>query len=145
MFQMKVTEKSRYILCLVIFFRKSCRLWDNVEKFGAIRDAKNDTMWHIRVSWWISKAIHAHEHKHAHAPEPSRASTSARVHTQTNMIYSLFSTPTIVSWTRLSVTLGVHCLSCLLLHRQNSFSCKCYNFCMLSIKRDSTLCRLCYI
>jgi len=33
MFQTKVVEKIKtHILCSVTFFRKSCRLWDNVEK-----------------------------------------------------------------------------------------------------------------
>jgi len=33
MFQTKGVEKIKtHILCSVTFFRKSCRLWDNVEK-----------------------------------------------------------------------------------------------------------------
>jgi len=33
MFQTKVVEKIKtHILCSVIVFRKSCRLWDNVGK-----------------------------------------------------------------------------------------------------------------
>jgi len=33
MFQTKVVEKIKtHILCLLTFSRKSCRLWDNVEK-----------------------------------------------------------------------------------------------------------------
>jgi len=34
MFQTKVVEKIKTrILCSVTFFLKSCRLWDNVEKY----------------------------------------------------------------------------------------------------------------
>jgi len=33
MFQTKVVEKIKtHILCSITFFRKTCRLWDNVEK-----------------------------------------------------------------------------------------------------------------
>jgi len=33
MFQTKIVEKIKtHILCSVTFARKSCRLWDNVEK-----------------------------------------------------------------------------------------------------------------
>ena len=36
LFQIKVVEKMKTrILCSVVFSRKSCRLWDNVETFGA--------------------------------------------------------------------------------------------------------------
>jgi len=35
MFQTKVVEKIKtHILCSITFFLKSCRLWDNVEKYG---------------------------------------------------------------------------------------------------------------
>jgi hypothetical protein len=34
----KVVEKIKtHILCSIIFFRKSCPLWDNVEKYGRPR------------------------------------------------------------------------------------------------------------
>jgi hypothetical protein len=43
MFQIKVAEKIKiHILCPVIFFRKSCRSWDNVEKYGGAREDAND-------------------------------------------------------------------------------------------------------
>jgi len=35
MFQTKVVEKTKDTFCVQwFFFRKSCRLWDNVEKYG---------------------------------------------------------------------------------------------------------------
>ena len=34
MFQAGVAEKMKTHICLVNFFRKSCRLLDNVEKYG---------------------------------------------------------------------------------------------------------------
>jgi hypothetical protein len=47
MFQIKVLENFKInILCSIIFFsfRKSCLLWDNVEKFGGAREAANDNV-----------------------------------------------------------------------------------------------------
>jgi hypothetical protein len=58
MFQTKVVEKIKtHILCSVIFFKKSCRLWDNVEKYGRARQATHDNTEH--ALWcWITKARH---------------------------------------------------------------------------------------
>jgi hypothetical protein len=49
MLQIKVTQtiKTR-VLCSVTFYRKSCRLWDNVENFGRAREATNDNIAHAR-------------------------------------------------------------------------------------------------
>jgi len=43
----KALDKSKHILCSVTFFlyRKSCRLWDNVEKYCRARQA-TDSMAH---------------------------------------------------------------------------------------------------
>jgi len=39
MFQTKVVGKiEKLILSSVTFFRKSCHLWNNVEKYGTARD-----------------------------------------------------------------------------------------------------------
>jgi hypothetical protein len=39
MYQVKVLDKLKtHILCSTTFLRKSCRLWDNVEKCGATRE-----------------------------------------------------------------------------------------------------------
>jgi hypothetical protein len=47
MFQIKVIDNLKtHILWSVTFFRKSCRLWDNVEKFGVVREAADDAMEH---------------------------------------------------------------------------------------------------
>ena len=49
MFQTKVVEKIKtHILCSVtfFFFRKSCRLWDNVEKYGRAGQATYDNKAH---------------------------------------------------------------------------------------------------
>jgi hypothetical protein len=41
----KCVEKIKtHILCSMKFFRKSCRLWDNVEKYGRARQATDDNI-----------------------------------------------------------------------------------------------------
>jgi len=46
MFETKIEEKIKiHILCSVtLFFRKSCSLWDNVEKYGGAWKATDDKM-----------------------------------------------------------------------------------------------------
>jgi len=47
MFQTKVVEKIKtHILFSVTFFRKSCRLWDNVEKCCRAGQDRDDNMAH---------------------------------------------------------------------------------------------------
>jgi len=47
MLQTKVVEKIKtHILCSVFVFRKSCRLWDNVEKYFGAGQATDDNMAH---------------------------------------------------------------------------------------------------
>jgi hypothetical protein len=48
MFQTKVVAKIKtHILCSVTFFRKSCSLWDNVEKYGTAGQATDGNMAHV--------------------------------------------------------------------------------------------------
>jgi len=48
MFQTKVVEKiATRILCSLIFLRKSCSLWDSVEKYGRARRAH---IWHYNTT-----------------------------------------------------------------------------------------------
>jgi hypothetical protein len=72
------------------------------------------TIWRMRIACSISKAIHAKAHASARVPTPKHAFAYARAHTHTICTYC-FSTATAVSWTRLSVTSYVHCLSCLII------------------------------
>jgi len=47
MFQTKVSDKIKTrILCSIPFFRKSCRLWDNVEKCCRSWKVTGDNMAH---------------------------------------------------------------------------------------------------
>jgi len=44
MFQIKVVEKIKtHVLCSITVFRKSCRLSDNVEKYGTAGQTTNDS------------------------------------------------------------------------------------------------------
>jgi hypothetical protein len=97
------------------FSRKWHRLWDNVEKYGATREATNDvTTWRIRVARWISEATRAQARPHARAPTPTHSSTHASTHPQARArthTHTHFPTATVVLWTRRNVTLYVHCLA----------------------------------
>ena len=53
MFQTEVVEKI--ILCSVTFYRKSGRLWDNVEKYDRLGQATDDKVRRMRFACWITK------------------------------------------------------------------------------------------
>jgi hypothetical protein len=92
--QNKAVEKIKtHILCSVTLFRKSCRLWDNVEKYCRAEQATDDNM------------------AHAHC----MLDTQGYKHTHRICNTYCFSTATVVAGTRLNVTLYVHCLSCYML------------------------------
>jgi hypothetical protein len=62
-FHTKVTEKIKtHILGSVIFFsRKSCRLWNNLEKYCTAGQATDDSrIRRMRFTWWINKATNTH-------------------------------------------------------------------------------------
>jgi len=61
MFQKKVVEKiKKHILYWVTFlFQKSCRLWDNVEKYCRARRVTYDNITHEHYSW-IPQATNVH-------------------------------------------------------------------------------------
>jgi len=47
MFQTKLVEKIKtHILCSATFFRKSCRLWDNVGKYCSAEEVTDDNNAH---------------------------------------------------------------------------------------------------
>jgi hypothetical protein len=53
-------EKSKHILCSRTFFRKSCRLWDNVEKYGEDDEDTDNIIRRMRCACWITKATNTH-------------------------------------------------------------------------------------
>jgi hypothetical protein len=92
MFQTKFVEKIKtHILWSITFsFQKSCRLWNNVDKYGTAEEANDDNMiGRMRFAWWITKV------------------------TDTLRICNCFFTATVVTRTPLSITVYVCCLSCL--------------------------------
>jgi predicted deacetylase len=92
MFLTKVVEKIKtQILCLNNFFSKSCRLWDNLEKFCTAEQAIDDNR------------------RHAHCV----LDTQGYRHTLRTCNTYRFSTATMVTLTRLNATFYVHSLSCL--------------------------------
>jgi len=42
-----------YFILIFFFFRKSCRIWGNVEKCGRARQATDDNIWHMRSACCI--------------------------------------------------------------------------------------------
>ena len=48
---------------LFFFFRRSCRLWENVEKCGRAKQATDtNTEWRMRYTFWVAKAADTHTH-----------------------------------------------------------------------------------
>jgi hypothetical protein len=93
MFQIKGVEKIKTrILYLITFFRKSCRLWDSVEKYGTARQATGDNVIRrMRFACWITKA------------------------TDTRSGHVILTASPVEQWLReraLLLCLYVHCLSC---------------------------------
>ena len=96
MFQTKVLNKIKTHFIFnnfyFIFFRKSCRVWNNVEKYRRAGQDTDDIMAHAHCM------LHNKSYKH-----------TFRI---CNTHY--FSTATMVARKRLNLTLYVQCLSCLL-------------------------------
>jgi len=58
-------EKKNHFIFSDIFFRKSCRLWDNVEKYGRIGHVKDvNIKKRMRFACWVNKATDTHTHTH---------------------------------------------------------------------------------
>jgi hypothetical protein len=103
-------QDTHFIFNNFFFFRKSCHLWDNVEKYDGVRGATSDvTKWRIRVACWKYKTTctdaHAQAHTHGH--------THACAQEHTHMSYLLLFHENNDSRKCLHVILYVHCLSCL--------------------------------
>jgi hypothetical protein len=67
MFQTKVVQKIKtHILRSITFSRKSCRLRDNVEKYGTARLATDgNIIRRMRFACWITKATDTHYSEYA--------------------------------------------------------------------------------
>ena len=72
-FQIKVVENIKtLILCSTIFARKSCRLWDSVEKYGGARQAANNYGGPLHAG-----LVRLHARKHTAAPVHTHTHTKA--------------------------------------------------------------------
>jgi hypothetical protein len=56
MFLAIVKKIKTYILCSITFSQISCPLWDNVEKYGKVRQVAHDNIiWRMRFACWANK------------------------------------------------------------------------------------------
>ena len=114
-FQISVVEKIRsHILCSVAF-PENRAVYEMTSK-TVVETEKLQIIWR-RVACWVSKATRAQAHVRARATTfiHIRMHTHAppRAHTHREICSNCcFFTATMVSRTRLIVTLCVHCLSC---------------------------------
>ena len=83
--------KTRILCSMTFFLRKSCRLWNNVWKYGRARQDTDDC---------INYTAHAHAH--------CRLDTEDYKHALRICNTYCFSTATVVTRTRLNITLYVH-------------------------------------
>jgi hypothetical protein len=63
MFQTKAVEKikTHILYSITLFLRKSCCLWDNVEKYcRAGQAAVDNKIWHMGIACWIPQATHTY-------------------------------------------------------------------------------------
>ena len=53
-------KNKHFIFSNIFFFRKSCRLWINVEKNIVQPDMQQITVWRMRIACWIPKTTNIH-------------------------------------------------------------------------------------
>ena len=80
-------------------------LYEKISKH-LVEPERPQIIWHMRVSCWILKATRVQAHSRSSSPTPTHTHT----HTKICNTYC-FSTATVVYWTRLNLTLYVHCPS----------------------------------
>jgi hypothetical protein len=119
MFQTKAVEKIKtHILCSITFFRKLCRLWDNVEKkikptghgWQYNRGRPQITIWRMRSAFWSPKATDTHTHTHTHVVFNTYRFSTATMVTRTLLNVTFIRTSFSYSyWPRYDgVSVGLH-------------------------------------
>jgi hypothetical protein len=98
-----VQKVKTHILCLITFFQKSCRLWDNMYKCGTARQVAGNN---------IKKITRAH----------CMLDSKDYKHTLRVCNTHCISTVTLVTRTCFNCTLYVHCLPCYFSKRLTSFT-----------------------
>jgi hypothetical protein len=72
-------------------FRKPCRVWGNIEKYGGVREATNDNrIWRMGVACWISKATRGSTCTRPRAQAPTRTHTHTHTHTEKYVTLTAF-------------------------------------------------------
>ena len=95
-FYNKLVDKTKtQIVYLITLFRKSFRLWENVEKYNGAREVTNDnTIRRICVACWIRKATRAYAQTRTRAQTPANARKHthprSRAHTEKYLILFAF-------------------------------------------------------
>jgi hypothetical protein len=110
-----IVEKiETHILYSVTFFQKSRRLRDRavyeIMYKNIVDPERLQAIWRLRVAYWINEATRAQPHARARAsttPPPTHTHTR----TEKYVILTAFPRHTVVTWTRLTNKLNVHCVS----------------------------------
>jgi hypothetical protein len=104
MFHTKVVQKikthifmsSNFFVLFFYFFRKSCRLWYNVEKYGVAGRPEMTAWYGPRFAYWITKATNTH------AEYVTHYFSTARMVTRTCLnVTFLRALPTVLPYARL--------------------------------------------
>jgi hypothetical protein len=107
----KIVEKIKtHILSSIIFAQKSCRLWDNMEKFGKARQATDDNIIRrrMRFACLLSKATDTNSHR----IRKTYCFSTATMVTRTRIGVTFIRTVPVLSWTpchQTSVLFTSHC------------------------------------
>ena len=94
---------STFFPKIVLFMRKCGK--------NMVEPDRLQTIWRLGVVLWVTKATCAQAHARSRATTPPPLHTHTHTHTHRPICNTYcFSTTTTVMWTRLKITLYVHCL-----------------------------------
>jgi hypothetical protein len=120
----KFVEEIKHTFDNQFFFRKSCRLWGNVDKYSRARQATDDNMAHAHCmlnTWSCRRTLSEHVICNIHC----------------------FCTATVVARTRLNATLYVQCLSCYVHRLPPSSHLPRYHLLLIHTKQKNFSRRIC--
>ena len=91
MFRTKAVDKTKTdILRSITFFRKLCRLLDNV-KYTVMRGRSQKAIWRMRVTYWIPRTTHTHTHTHSEMLLLFQSNNGVRMPLDVSVIRALLS------------------------------------------------------
>ena len=129
-FQIKVVGKVKtHTLCPITSFRKSCRLWSNVEKCGGAREAIDNIIRRMRFVCWITKSTYTHSEYALLLALPRQEWFRERASVLGVCVHCLccwrvnseIKTPVDIGW-YISHRRSSHCLSCFCLFMATQYS-----------------------